>query len=147
MIRLADAGDAAQLLALNDEFNGAGNATLEDVSRSLRENRQEIVVVAEEAGELVGFVCAQRKRSFCYAEETAEITEVFVKPAFRRRGFARDMIAFAERHCAANFPVRTFELLTGAQNRDAQSLYRGLGYVGDREKHFRKRLPADHSTD
>lgn len=146
MIRIADAGDAAQLLALNDEFNGAGNATLEDVARSLRENRQEIVVVAEEAGELVGFACAQRKRSFCYAEQTAEITEVFVKPDFRRRGLARSMIAFAERHCADRFPVQTFELLTGARNRAAQELYRSLGYAEDREKHFRKRLTADHST-
>lgn len=140
MIRLAAAGDAEQLAALNEAFNGPDEATPEHVAESLRNNRQEIVVVAEEGAELAGFVCVQIKRSFCYENPTAEITKVYVKPAFRGRGIAGRMIAFAEAYCAGNGSISEFVLLTGEDNRAAQSVYRRLGYAQDRELHFTKRL-------
>ena len=140
MVRLAAAGDAEQLAALNEAFNGPGEATAEHVAESLQDNRQEIVVVAEEGAELAGFVCVQLRRSFCYENPAAEITEVYVKPAFRGRGIAERMIAFAEAYCAGNWPISEFVLLTGENNRAAQSVYRRLGYAQDRKLHFTKRL-------
>lgn len=140
MIRLACENDAEQLVALNEAFNGAGETTPEAVRASLRNNLQEIVVVAQEGAALAGFVCMQLKRSFCYSSLTAEIAEVYVKPGFRRRGLAARMIAFAEDYCSEKHPICAFELLTGAENRAAQALYRSLGYREDRERHFAKRV-------
>ena len=96
MIRLAVPGDAGQLFGLNERFNGPSLSTVEDMERSLSENTQELVVVADQEGVLAGFVCVQVKRSFCYERPTAEITEVFVDEGFRRKGLARELLDFAE---------------------------------------------------
>ena len=84
MVRVATEKDAGQLEALNNEFNGEGETTLDHIRSSLADNRQEIVVVDEANGELTGFVCVQLKRSFCYDDYMPEITEVYVKPQYRR---------------------------------------------------------------
>ena len=104
----------------------------------LARNPQEVVVVAQVDGELAGFVCIQLKRSFCYREAGAEVTEVFVEKAYRRRGLARAMLAFAEAHCKWNHGVRSLALLTGRDNAPARSLYQGLGYQEDGEVHLVK---------
>lgn len=44
MIRLAAPEDAEQLCRLNEEFNGEGENTVENIRRSLAENRQEVAV-------------------------------------------------------------------------------------------------------
>ena len=140
MVRLAVPSDAQALSRLNDDFNGAGETTVDHIRRSLLENAQEIVVVAEENGMLAGFVCVQIKRSFCYTSVTPEITEVYVDPAFRRRGYAGEMIRFAQRYCAEHFAVDRFELLTGKDNFSAQALYTQLGYTDDGEMHLAKEV-------
>ena len=138
MIRLATVNDAEQLDILNEEFNGRGETTLAGIRDSLLNNKQEIVVVAGEDNILVGFVCVQLKRSFCYNECTAEITEVYVKEEYRKRGIAGAMISYAEDYCHKNFSVHKFELLTGKSNFSAQSLYGRLGYEEDGEIHLSK---------
>ena len=140
MVRLATIEDAEQLGRLNEDFNGEGETTLEAIRDSLANNSQEIVIVDEEMGKLAGFVCVQVKRSFCYAHRSPEITEVYVAPAYRRRGIAGEMIAFVEAYCAGRFPVRKFELLTGKRNTAAQAVYRKSGYEDDGELHFSKRV-------
>ncbi|MBQ8972743.1 MAG: GNAT family N-acetyltransferase [Clostridia bacterium] len=137
-IRIATIDDAAQLRELNEMFNGAGESTIDHVRRSLLHNKQEIVFVAEEDDILVGFVCVQLKRSFCYANPSVEITEVFVKPEFRRRGIASRLISFAESECAKHLQIHNFELLTGANNHPARRLYQLLGYSEDQEIHLSK---------
>lgn len=127
MVRLASRKDAEQLLLLNEAFNGEGTA-LGHIERSLSNNRQEVIVVAEEDGILVGFVCVQIKRSFCYQEALAELTEVFVAENYRRRRIASEMIAYAEAHCIKMFHIHEFALLTGKENCAAQALYRRQGY-------------------
>ena len=142
MIRKAQAADAEQLFALNEEFNGKGGATPESIRTSLLANPQEIVIVADTGGVLAGFVCVQLKRSFCYDEYMPEITEVYVRPEYRRKGVARAMLAFAEEACAAGRRVPRFELLTGTDNVAAQALYRALGYREDGEIHLSKGLDS-----
>ena len=102
--------------------------------------KQEIVVVDEMNGELTGFVCVQLKKSFCYDEYMPEITEVYVKPQYRRCGVARSMIAYAEEYCKSHFPLHKFELLTGAENDVARIAYAKLGYCEDAELHLAKRF-------
>lgn len=140
MIRKANVSDAEQLSILNDEFNGKGETTTDNIRNSLVNNRQEVVIVAEENNELVGFVCVQLKKSFCYDEYLPEITEVYVKPSYRKRGTASKMITFAEDYCIKNYPLHKYELLTGRKNIIAQAVYSKLGYIEDNELHFSKRI-------
>lgn len=99
MVRIATQLDAAQLEVLNIEFNGDGETTLENIRNSLIKNKQEVIVVDEQNGKLTGFVCVQLKKSFCYDDYMPEITEVYVKPQYRRNGIARNMITYAEEYC------------------------------------------------
>jgi len=139
MIRLAVPEDAQQLYQLNEEFNGEDETTLDNIKKSLADNGQEIVIVAEEKGILAGFICVQVKRSFCYNHLTAEITEAYVKKDYRKRGFASGMLSFAEKYCSEKYPLHQFELLTGKDNFTAQSVYNRLGYREDGEIHLSKR--------
>ena len=140
MVRIATVQDAEQLEILNNEFNGEGETTLDNIRASLADNKQEIVVVDEMNGELTGFVCVQLKKSFCYDEYMLEITEVYVKPQYRRCGVARTMIAYAEEYCKSHYPLHKFELLTGAENDVARIAYAKLGYCEDAELHLAKRF-------
>lgn len=143
MVRIATVQDAEQLEILNNEFNGEGETTLDNIRSSLANNKQEVIVVDEQNGELTGFVCVQLKKSFCYDDYMPEITEVYVKPKYRRNGIARAMITYAEEHCKKHFPLHKFELLTGTENDDAQSVYAKLGYSEDGELHLAKRLTRE----
>ena len=139
MIRLATVNDAEQLRRLNEEFNGE-ETTIESIRESLRNNTREVVIVAEEDNALVGFVCVQLKKSFCYDDYMPEITEVYVMPEYRKRGIASNMILFAEEYCSKKYPLHKYELLTGKKNVVAQSVYGKLGYADDEEIHMVKRV-------
>ena len=140
MVRIAAEQDAAQLQKLNEEFNGEGETTLDNIRASLTANRQEVVIVDEDNGELTGFVCVQLKKSFCYDDYMPEITEVYVKPQYRRFGIARAMIAYAEEYCRKHYPLHRFELLTGSGNTAARTAYKNFGYCEDGEIHLVKSL-------
>ena len=140
MVTKATVNDAEQLSALNDEFNGEGETTIENIRQSLLSNRQEVVIVDDENGVLTGFVCVQLKKSFCYDEYMPEITEVYVRPAYRKQGIASQMISYAEDYCIKNYPLHKYELLTGNENLIAQSVYSKLGYTNDNEIHLSKRV-------
>ena len=140
MVRIATVQDAEQLEILNNEFNGEGETTLDNIRNSLANNKQEIIVVDNMNGELTGFVCVQLKKSFCYDDYMPEITEVYVKPQHRRNGIARAMITYAEEYCKSHYPLHKFELLTGDENGGAQSVYAKLDYSEDGELHLSKRF-------
>ena len=140
MLRKATVNDAEQLSALNDEFNGEGETTIENIRQSLLSNQQEIVIVDDENGVLTGVICVQLKKSFCYDEYMPEITEVYVRPAYRKQGIASQMISYAEDYCIKNYPLHKYELLTGDDNLIAQSVYSKLGYTNDNEIHLSKRV-------
>ena len=143
MVRIATVRDAEQLEILNNEFNGEGETTLDNIRSSLANNKQEVIAVDEQNGELTGFVCVQLKKSFCYDDYMPEITEVYVKLRYRRNGIARAMITYAEEYCKSHYPLHKFELLTGTENDDAQSVYAKLGYSEDGELHLAKRLTRE----
>lgn len=140
MIRLATIKDAEQLNILNEEFNGKGETILENIKNCLTNNQQEVVVVAEVDDMLVGFVCVQLKKSFCYDDYMPELTEVYVKTEHRKKGIASEMIRFAEGYCSKTYPLHKFELLTGNENNIAQIVYGKLGYENDGEIHLSKRV-------
>lgn len=140
MVRIATVEDTEQLGVLNDEFNGIGETTIDCIRDSIINNQQEVVIVADENGMLVGFLCVQLKKSFCYNYYMPEITEVYVIPAYRKKGIASEMITFAEDYCVKNYSLHRYELLTGKKNIVAQSVYGKLGYTDDGELHLSKRI-------
>ena len=75
-----------------------------------------------------------------YNDYRPEISEVYVRPEYRRRKIASRMILFAEEYCEKNYPLHKFELLTGGKNLIAQSVYDRLGYKNDHELHLSKRV-------
>ncbi len=143
MIRLATIDDAKQLFILNEQFNGKEETSLENIKKSILNNNQEIVIVAEHKQIIVGFICVQIKKSFCYNENYAEVSEVFVNENYRRRKFASKMIKFAEEYCIKNYLLHNFEIKTGKDNTGAQSLYKTLGYNISPEILLRKRQYLD----
>ena len=66
MVRLAIESDAEQLEILNNEFNGEGETSLENIKYSLIHNQQEFVVIKEIDNLLVGFICVQLKNLLQY---------------------------------------------------------------------------------
>ena len=138
-IRLAGAGDADILFALNEQFNGAGCTTRERLAASLRDNRQEDVFLAFEGEAAVGFCCVQLFRSMCYDRDYAEITELFVMEGFRRRGAASALLRFIEAYYQG-CGLGGYQFFTGADNRDAQAFYERMGYRRSMEWMYRKRL-------
>jgi putative acetyltransferase len=62
------------------------------------------------------------------AEGVAEITRVFVRPAYRQRGIARQLVvALEEEALAAGRPILRLE--TGTYRPAALALYRAAGYL------------------
>ena len=141
LIRLAAPADAAELARLNARFNGEGLTSPEEVRAALESNGSEVVAVCEADGKLAGFACARVARSVCYRRPTAEITELYVEPPFRREGIARELVALLEARCKA-LGAEEFTILTGRDNAPAQALYRALGYVECDEVMFAKTTGA-----
>ena len=140
LIRTATLDDAEQLAQLNIEFNGEGETSLENIRDCLANNSREVVIVSEEGGLLSGFACLQLKKSFCYDVYMPEITELYVKAEYRKRGIASAMVQFAEKYCRENVPSRRIEILTGSSNTAAQTAYERMGYREDGEKHLSKKI-------
>lgn len=63
-----------------------------------------------------------------------EIMEVYVNPAYSKKGIASEMIIFAEDYYIQNYPLRKYELLAGTENSIAQSVYGKLGYTDDEQR-------------
>lgn len=137
-LRLANVSDAGQLFLLNEAFNGEGSNTPEGIAASLEANAQERVAVAETDGHLIGFLCAQPLWSMCYGVRYVELTELYVDPAHRRRGVGGALIGFMEDSYRRE-GIEHFQLFTGGDNLNAQSLYRMCGYIDTEEMMFRKK--------
>ena len=126
MVRLASVGDAGELERLNAEFNGKGQDYEESIRACFLQTgaRLSSLRTATEDGSPAWPACSAEK-SFCYDEYMPEITEVYVRPEYRGRGVAREMLIFAQEYCKI-YPLDSFELLTGSDNTAAQKLYSAM---------------------
>jgi len=128
IIRLATVADAAALTRLNSLFNGSSDPA-EVMAQRLADPRQvEIALVAESAGQVIGFAGLRRIPSLFYVQTFAELTELFVEEPYRRQGIGQALIAVAEQ-LAIQSGARELLVLTGKDNEEAQALYRSQGYV------------------
>ena len=96
------------------------------------------VLLAEAAGERVGLLAFSVNPNLWHAGDGCLIEDLFVQPAWRGKGVGRALMArvMAE---AARQGWAEVSVSTGRDNREALSLYRGMGLVEEYvllEKHF-----------
>ncbi|MCU0489272.1 MAG: GNAT family N-acetyltransferase [Anaerolineales bacterium] len=129
-IRVAVVQDISELDRLNRVFNGCDENVEELVRRFEDPRRIEWPVVAEVDGRLVGFAALRLAPGLFYPEPHAEMTELYVEDAYRRRGIGRELVQYVERLAVEMGAVELW-LMTGKENLPAQDFYRALGYEQD----------------
>ena len=136
-----DAGAIALLLTeLNETVGTVGYPPPLDVSpeavqvspaqaaaRVLRAKGIEKAFIAESGGEPAGFTSLRLIPYLDQDTPYAEITQMHVRPAYRRRGIGAALIEAAEERAAAEGATCVL-IITGADNVGAQSFYRAMGY-------------------
>ena len=127
IIRNATPTDAAALASMNTAFNGASDSADQIAARLAACVEIETPILAELDGQLVGFACVRVVPCVLYAEPYAELTELYVEPAYRRRGVGRALIARAEA-LVRERGAADLIIMTGVGNAVAQALYRSAGY-------------------
>lgn len=138
-IRGATAQDAQVFFALNLAFNGEGVASPQEAALVLAHPGSERVLLAFVDGEPAGFLCGLLKRSACYSRPSAEVTELYVCPAYRRQGVARQLLEAFFELCRQE-GAEAVTVLTGEDNAPAQALYQRMGFAPSGEVHFEQEL-------
>jgi ribosomal protein S18 acetylase RimI-like enzyme len=128
IIRIATPSDAGTLARMNAAFNGVTDSAEQIAARLVACANIETAILAEVDGQVAGFACVRVVPCVLYAEPYAELTELYVEPAFRRRGLGRALIAYAEQLARARGASELL-IMTGTGNAVAQALYRAAGYA------------------
>lgn len=137
-VRAATAGDAERLASLlTDEGYPAGASDLAARLARFAELGSE-VLVAEAAGEVIGFVAVLVVPRFETAELFGRIVALVVDPGVRERGIGRLLMAEAERTARAA-GAAFLEVTAGHHRPDAQRLFESLGYEAGVATYLRKR--------
>ena len=128
VVREATERDAPELAGLVSEFDGAPISAELALRRFRAIQHLETVLLAQvEAEQAVGF-CSLHLRPWLTADHPyAELTELFVRPGWRRRGVGTALVRRAEA-MARDRGARDLVLLTGFRNAAAQAFYRAMGY-------------------
>jgi GNAT superfamily N-acetyltransferase len=127
LVRRAGPADAAALLRLNDQFNGPGTA-LEHIATHLAERAAfETPFVAEVDGHVAGMACLRLLPCAFDPAPYAELTELYVEEAYRRRGIGRALFTQIEGVARAAGATR-LALITAWRNTEAQAFYHAIGY-------------------
>ena len=145
-IREASIENAATIATLFSEFNallGAdglpeseaflpenANISVESMSRRLEAmHGVERVWLAEVDGTAAALMCLRLIPYIGQEVPYAELTQLYVRDAFKRQGIGAALIVVAE-HAAKQAGATCLHILTGAQNNeDAQAFYRAQGYA------------------
>jgi ribosomal protein S18 acetylase RimI-like enzyme len=136
-VRYAKRSDASNLFKLNAEFNGSSIS--EDKIIESLEGSNELVVVALQNSSPIGFACAQSFKSFCYESGQGEITEMYVREAFRGFGVAASMLRLLEEGLQER-GIRSVKILTGDDNKVALRAYTKQNYDLKKEAVLHKKL-------
>jgi cytidine deaminase len=127
IIRTATADDASELARLNADFNETDTPADHIASRLADPHGIETAIVAEIDGRLVGFAGLRITTSPFYREPSAELTELYVEPAYQRQGIGRALATYAE-DLAHSRGVDEMMVVAGFDNPPALALYQSLGY-------------------
>ena len=128
VIRSAALNDVPAILAIEQQAPGAAHWNAEQYKKLVGSG---VVLVAEEAGRLCGFVCAK-----AVADEW-EIENVVVAAAFLRRGIANELLRELIQR-AANEAASAILLEVRESNLRARRLYEKHGFreVGRRREYY-----------
>lgn len=134
-IRQASPDDADLIAPLFDAYRQFyDQASALDVARTFirqrLERRESVILVAEDAGRMIGF--CQLYPSFCSVEAAPIYTlyDLFVSSDARKSGAGRQLMLAAESHARATGAVR-LDLTTAKDNLRAQSVYESLDWIRD----------------
>lgn len=135
-IRRAGPADAARVGELFDayrQFYGrpADPVTAGKFLRQRLDRDESVLLVAETATSAVGFLQLYPSFDSVEAAPVWILHDLFVTPAFRRRGVGR-LLMDAARELAESTGACGLSLATAVDNLAAQALYEGLGYKRDR---------------
>jgi len=129
-VRAAGPADAPAVAELLVEFNGEG-LPAEALARRMEEVRSlETAFLGEWDGEAAGLLVLRLVPTLSGAQDWAEITEMYVRPQFRRRGIGRALME-AALGCGRQRGCREFHLLVDPSNETALAFYARLGFQAD----------------
>ena len=134
LIRTASPNDVPALVNLVGQYWQFENLPGFDARRAERLLRAALFVddrarcwMAEQAGEVGGYLLAVLVFSLEHGGMMAEIDEFFVTPAFRRRGVGAALLGEAEKALQASGVMR-LQLQLGSGNARARDFYIARGY-------------------
>ena len=125
-IRAAGTPDAAAVSALLCEFNGEGLSPQALTRRMGEVGDLETAFVGAWDDLAAGVLVLRTAPTLSGPDDWAEITEMYVRPSFRRRGIGRALVEAAVAH-GRERGCRELHLLVDPQNVEAQAFYRALG--------------------
>ena len=138
-LRSATVADAERIAALfTDEGYPSGPSDIvERLARFDTEGSR--VIVADNAGEVLGFVAVHALPRFEHSDRIIRIMALVVDAGERGRGIGRLLMEEAER-IGRDLDAAFAEVTAGHHRPDARRLYEELGYDGTVAAYLRKRL-------
>lgn len=124
--RLATPDDAAELARLMLLFDNPPRTPAQQ-AELMRNAPHEHTILGLWDDAVVSFLCMSFVSMVAQPNPFAIINDLFVEPAYRRRGLARALMQHAER-LAHDLGASGLCLITGFKNTEAQALYHSFGF-------------------
>jgi GNAT superfamily N-acetyltransferase len=138
-LRPARPADAERIASLfTDEGYPAGPSDVRERLERFGSPHSQ-VVVADVAGELVGFVAVHALPRFEHSDRILRVLALVVDAGVRERGVGHLLMEEAER-IGVELEAAFIEVTGGHHRPDARHLYEALGYDPNVAAYFRKRL-------
>lgn len=126
-IRRATTDDAHAILQLNIIHDDVRATATHIADHIATRSHFETPFVAEVDSQVVGLACLRLCPTLCDPIPSAELTELIVHPAFRRRGVGRALITRIEDE-ARSHGATILVLMTAWRNTQAHAFYHSIGY-------------------
>jgi GNAT superfamily N-acetyltransferase len=127
LVRIGGLPDATTLSELLYEFNGEALPPDHLARRMEQVEGLETAFLGEVEGMPAGLLILRTAPTLSTAEDWAEINEMYVRPAFRRKGVGQALVERAVEY-ARNHGCTEIHLLTDATNVAAQSFHGACGF-------------------
>ncbi len=129
-VRFATTADTGAISDLLHQFNGTAPSPQELAMRMAQARGLETVFLCELDGELVGLLVLRTVPTLSDPQDWAEVTELYVRPASRRKGVGRALVRAAIQY-ARSLGSTQVHLLVDPDNTVALSFYRAVGFYQD----------------
>lgn len=130
IVREAELEDASAVHDLLFEFNGEA-LSLSTLTRRMQQVANlETAFLAERRGSLAGLLVLRIVPTISDAQDWAEITELYVRPPFRRQGIGAALVRAAV-NCSRSRGCSELHLLVDPANQEAHAFYEASGFSRD----------------